>query len=98
MPLRHIVSWRLAAGPVRARLAAEIRERLLTLPSQVPEIRSYEVGVDDEAAADGFDVVLVAEFDDRQALARYAAHPAHQAVAEFIRSAAEARSAVNYRV
>lgn len=98
MPLRHIVSWRVAEGSDRAQLAGEIRDRLLTLPGQVPEIRSYEVGVNDAGAADNFDVVLVAEFDDEDALGRYATNPVHQAVAVFIKSVVDGRSAVDYHV
>lgn len=98
MTIRHVVTWRLAAtdDTVKAEHAAAIRAGLEGLPGVVDDIRSLEVGVNDVPSDGNWDLVLIADFDDADALARYARHPEHQKVAAFIRSVTDQRSAVDF--
>jgi hypothetical protein len=100
MTIRHVVAWKLAAADAatRAEQAAEISRLLHTLPSLVPEIRDLEVGINALELEGNFDVVLIADFDDEDALQRYGAHPEHQKVASYIHSVVADRTAVDYRV
>ncbi|TFD31565.1 Dabb family protein [Cryobacterium cryoconiti] len=94
--IRHIVSWQLSeADPARkAAHAAEIAARLEALVGVVDEIRALRVGADVAGGAN-WDVVLVADFDDLDAVGRYQVHPAHQAAGAFIRSVVSDRMAVD---
>lgn len=100
MTLRHVVSWKLAESDasVRAQQAERIRSGLASLPALVREIRALEVGVDDGSSPRNWDVVLIADYDDEDALRRYAQHPEHVKVAEYIRSVVSERSSVDFTV
>ncbi|GAB3614553.1 Dabb family protein [Humibacter ginsengisoli] len=88
MPLRHVVTWKVAgdSDEERERVKAEFRDRLESLPPQIDVIRRFEVGLNNAGAADNFDVVLVSEFDDEDALQQYIHHPVHQEVVAFVRA------------
>lgn len=94
--IRHVVSWKLAAteSADKASDAAGIIERLRSLVGVVPEIRRLEVGADVAGGAN-WDVVLIADFDDLDAVGRYQVHPSHVTAAAFIRSVTGERMAVD---
>ncbi|MFF1877048.1 Dabb family protein [Leifsonia sp. NPDC058230] len=100
MTIRHVVSWKLATtDPAeRTEQAAAIKRGLESLPPSIPEILALEVGVNVLAPGANFDVVLISDFEDADALARYVAHPDHETVAAYIRSVVGARSAVDFEV
>jgi hypothetical protein len=96
--IRHIVLWKLAAedADTRALHAEQIAERLTSLVPVIDEIEALEVGRNVANPATNWDVALVSEFADAEALERYSVHPAHQEVVEFVRSVTADRSAVDY--
>jgi hypothetical protein len=100
MTIRHVVSWKLAsAEPAeRAEQASAIKHGLEGLPASIPEILSLQVGVNVLNPGANFDVVLISDFDDEDAIARYIAHPEHEKVAAYIRSVVERRSAVDFQL
>jgi Stress responsive A/B Barrel Domain len=95
--IRHVVAWQLAATDPDEKTAhaTRIAAGLSGLVGVVDEIRSLEVGAD-VVGGGNWDVALIIEFDDRDALARYAAHPEHQKLVTFIRSVAAQRMAVDF--
>lgn len=98
MSIRHIVLWKLAAddADTRALHAEQIAERLLALKGVVTEIDHIEVGRNVAYPQSNWDVALISEFADVEALERYQVHPAHQEAAGFIRSVVAERSSVDY--
>ena len=96
MSIRHVVSWRLVAtDPVeKAENAARIIAGLESLVGVVDDIRSLTVGAD-VGGGDNWDVVLIADFDDMEAVARYQAHPEHRMVVARLRPVIAARMAVD---
>ncbi|MDQ1124550.1 Dabb family protein [Microbacterium trichothecenolyticum] len=98
MSIRHIVLWKLAAddADTRALHAEQISERLQGLVGVVTEIEHLEVGQNVAFPHSNWDVALVSEFADVEALQRYQVHPAHQEVAAFVRSVVAERSSVDY--
>lgn len=93
---RHVVMFRWAIG-IDADALSRALDELRRLPERVPEVRAFTVGVDAGIAADNHDCVVVADFDDRAAYERYAAHPVHRAlVSEHLRPLLAARSAVQH--
>ncbi|MCB1297460.1 MAG: Dabb family protein [Microthrixaceae bacterium] len=96
--IRHIVMWRMNAedAPGRAAQAQKVSETLRALKGVVPEI--IDITVEPNVAYEGqnWDVVLVADFADLDALARYIVHPSHEEAATFVRSVAAERAAVDF--
>ncbi|WP_417561670.1 Dabb family protein [Microbacterium sp.] len=100
--LRHVVMWRLAATDpaVRAAQAREIADRLTALVGVVPAIAALSAGPNTGSnEVDGnWDAALVVDVADRDALAAYANHPAHQDVVAYVRGVAADRVAVDFEV
>ena len=98
--LKHIVLWRLkpeAGGRPAAENARELKRRLEALVGSIAEIRELEVGLNTNTSSPAaFDVALYSAFDDEKALAAYQAHPAHQALLEFVRAIVDERCVVDY--
>lgn len=98
MSIRHIVLWKLAAddADTRALHAEQMEERLMALPAQIDEIEHFEVGRNVAYPQTNWDIVLVSEFADVDALERYQVHPAHQDVAVFVRSVVSERAGIDF--
>jgi len=96
--IRHIVLWKLAAddADTRALHAEQIADQLRGLVGVIREIEHLEVGQNVAFPQSNWDVALVSEFADIEALERYQVHPAHQEVAAFVRSVVAERSSVDY--
>lgn len=95
---RHVVL--LSIDPAAGEDAPDrIVAALRSLPSVIPELRSYVVGRDAGLAPDNATVAVVAEFDDEAGYLVYRDHPEHQRViAEQIRPVLLGRSAVQHHV
>ena len=61
---------------------ADLHEALMGLPPKIPEIRSYEGGVDLGLTDATWDYALVADFASTEDFETYARHPAHVEVIE----------------
>ena len=97
--IKHIVMWRLkdtARGNSKSANAERVKEELEALQGRIPGLLSIEAGLDVSATEASADVVLYSEFEDRQALAAYQAHPEHEAVKAFIGEVAARRWVVDY--
>lgn len=100
MTIRHIVMWKLGAdeADTKALHAEEICRRLMALDGVVPEIEAIDVRPNVAYPGKNWDVALVADFADVAALERYAVHPEHQKVVEYVRSVASDRAAIDLPV
>jgi len=99
--IKHIVMWKLkdhAEGADRLANAAEMKRRLDACAHVVPGILAFEVSLAQPGLEATYDVVLYSAFEDRAALAAYAAHPTHQALVPFIGAVREARQCMDYEV
>ena len=90
--LHHIVSIQIP-DPLQAE---EVVRRLQALPGLIPEIVTYEVGLDVVAGPTSYQVGLHSTFEDVDALERYRAHHAHQAVVQLIEEVSTNRVAVDW--
>ena len=96
MGLRHIVTLTFRDGTT-AREAEAIAAALRELPEQIPELRSYVVGVDAGLSEGNASLAVVADFDSVEDWQVYRDHPAHQAViTQQIVPVLEGRSAVQH--
>lgn len=79
--IEHIVlfKWKEEAS---ASAIAQVMEGLRNLPDKIPEIIALSCGENISERSQGFQHGLVVRFSDRDALATYQAHPAHQALVQ----------------
>jgi hypothetical protein len=94
--VRHVVLLTFVEGTTADTVEA-IATALRELPEQIPELRSYVVGVDLDLADDNADLVVVADVDDVDGYLAYRDHPEHQRViAEMIRPILASRTAAQH--
>jgi len=98
--IKHIVMWKLhdfADGASKSENAHRLKQRLEALPQHMPEMKFAEVGINFNASDAAFDVVLVSEFESREALQTYQKHPEHQKViAELLEKIRSEKTVVDY--
>ena len=96
--LRHIVSMRIDADTdeVRQLRSAQLSAALAALPAHIPEIRNLTINANVVVRPGNWDLALIVDFDDAEALEVYREHPEHQKVLELINAIAAERAAVDF--
>ena len=93
---RHVAVFRFTPESTREQHEAVI-VALRTLPSIIPELRDYRVGLDAGLVEGNFEMAVVADFDDEAGWRAYTADAEHQRIiAELIRPILADRSAVQH--
>lgn len=93
--LTHIVLWSFR-DTVPSEERVSLIEAIRALRTQVPSLRSLEVGENrTPARAQGYTHILLETFEDQAGLAAYSSHSAHLPVATRIRDAAAQLLAVD---
>ncbi len=85
--IRHIVMFKIEGFENEAdKLVSctKIKVALEALPSKIPEIRFFQVGLNVNPLPNAFDIVLVSDFESLDTLNIYKKHPAHVEVVNFI--------------
>ena len=98
---KHIVLWKLqenAGGRSRGENARLIKERFEELANMLDGLRQLEVGIDVLHTPDSADIVLYTEFESRAAYEAYYEHPAHKALASFIKDVRVDRRVIDYEL
>ena len=98
--IRHIVLWKLGAddADTRALHAEKVSADLMALRGVVPEILDITVAPNAAYAGQNWDIGLIADFADIEALERYVVHPRHQEVVAYVRSAVSDRASVDFKL
>lgn len=95
---RHIVMFRWAADASDERRARVLRE-LARLGTLIRGLGVLQVATDAGLVAGNFDVVVTVDFADPDGYLAYAQHPEHlRVIAEHIKPAVSARSAIQYEI
>lgn len=97
--IKHIVMWKLkenANGKNKLENAKIIKTNLEILKTVIPEIKYIEVGINSEEFKNNYDVVLISEFESFKDLDIYQKNAEHLKVADFVKSVAESRTAVDF--
>lgn len=92
--LKHIVLLNFKES-VTADQIADLKQSLLALPKVIKEIKSYECG-SDLRPNKAFDFVLVATFDDFDALRRYQVQPDHVEVLNKVKNLSAGIAAADF--
>lgn len=100
MTLRHIVSWKLNGETLEERDAqvARATEALEALPAKVSQIRALSVHKNELNEGTNFDLTLIVDLDDEQALREYAVHPEHLLVVDLMKQIVAVRAVTDFTV
>jgi Stress responsive A/B Barrel Domain len=98
--IKHIVMWNVRGddAAARARNIALLKTEFESLRGRIPGLLHLEIGIDDSRIDYACDVVLITEFESRQALADYAQHPEHLRVRTALGDLRSARHQVDYEI
>ena len=95
--VRHIVLWRLTGVTpyAKAMHASEVKAALESLNGRIPGMIRLEVGFEFSRTPESSDIALSAEFENRDALDAYQAHPEHMKVMPLVRPARTERRMID---
>ena len=101
--LRHVVMWKIApekvpSGSTSGQVAESLAASLRALVGEIPQILSLTAGENCVAAEGNWDLGLVVDVEDEDALRAYATHPQHLLVVEKIKALVAARAALDYDI
>ena len=97
--IKHIVMWTLldnAEGNNKTENAKMLKIKLEALPSQIPVIKYFEVGINNPKTSGNFDVVLISHFNSWQDLDTYINHPIHKELGSFVSKIRKDRAVVDF--
>ena len=93
--LKHVVLMKFKPGAGEERIG-ELEKGLAGLPGAIAEVKSFEFGRDAFHSARSYDLALVADFEDLEAMKRYQVHPSHQAVVKIVLEVTESVVVVDF--
>jgi hypothetical protein len=93
--IKHVVLMKFKPGASEARFA-DLEAGLGALPNAIPEIKTYEFGLDVVRSDRSYDFGLVSSFEDLDALQIYQTHPDHLEVVKLIKELCEKIVAVDF--
>lgn len=98
--LRHTVLLRIDAADaaVRSERSQRLIAALESLPPHIPQIRALAVNANVIEREGNWDLALVVDVDDADALEVYRSHPEHQKVLTLISEVTSNRCAVDFPV
>ena len=97
--ITHVVQWKIkqtALGMDTSALLKKLKADLEALPSEIEDILSLTVGINEADSDAASDVVLLSTFADWDALKRYQVHDSHQRVVSFVKQIVSERRVVDF--
>lgn len=97
--LRHIIMFKLRPCDTELEkdlLLAQLKEKLEQLPSLIPQIKQFEIGLNVRNVPWAYDIVIHSVFHSMDDLEIYQEHPAHQEFIRFNADKSVAKTAVDY--
>ncbi len=99
--VRHIVMWKFkdfADGALKTQNLHQAKTLFEALPAKIPQITSLEIGIDSVHTDSSFDIVLVSDFENTNALRAYQTHPEHIKVVDFLSRVQTSKVVVDYEI
>lgn len=100
--IRHIVMFKFlpeADGRSKKENVKMTADMLLALQGVVPTLKASEVHFGAEGMAESnYDLILIADFESKEALDEYIVHPKHKAVGAFMGPLRESRTCIDYEI
>ncbi len=99
--VRHIVMWKFkdsAEGKSREENIEIVRDGLYSLVGIIDEIKKMELGADISHTDASMDLALLTEFESVEDLKKYAVHPEHVKVADYVKKVTLTRVVLDYNI
>ncbi|MDT8308258.1 MAG: Dabb family protein [Bacteroidales bacterium] len=98
--LRHIVMFKLKGTKEaeKKQYSQQLKSAIEALPESVEQVKFMEVGENINQNPSAYDLVLVSDFENEEALNIYRNHPEHVKVIEIIQSLVASIHVVDYIV
>jgi len=90
--VRHIVFFKLN----NKNDADEVKEKLLTLKDGVKEVKDLEVGINFSDEERAYDIALIVDLENKEALEAYANDKYHQEVIKYLKIKVKTTKIVDY--
>jgi quinol monooxygenase YgiN len=94
--IKHVVVWKIKDQKQKSAHANAVKRALEALRGHIPGMIAIEVGIDIGYDTQADDVVLYAEFEDRDALDGYQNHPLHLDAKAIVKVLTTDRRAVDW--
>ena len=93
--LKHVVFLKFKEGITEAEISG-LEKGLSALPAKIPEIKGFQFGRDVVRSERSYDLALISDFEDLEAMKRYQVHPDHVPVVAMVRSISASILAVDF--
>ena len=94
---RHTIMWKIIESPLEKKDTCEkIKNLLVGLNGKIPGLINIEVGINTLNAENVFDIILINDFENKEAYAAYSQHPEHAQIVPFFKTLKLSRSIVDY--
>ncbi|MBR0352719.1 MAG: Dabb family protein [Oscillospiraceae bacterium] len=100
--LRHIVTYKFlpeAQGRTKAENLEIARGLAAEMGKSISVLKAFRCGTGCEGQkADNYDIILICDLDDLDALAEYKQHPAHKAFGTHCHAVSSGRAAIDFEI
>jgi len=96
--VRHIVMLKLFSNEEKRNNIQILTSKLEKLPQKVEQIKLYEVNKNISPKKNAYDIILISEFENFEALDVYRTHPEHVKVLNVIKKVTEKSAFIDYEV
>ena len=86
--IKHVVMFKVKdfeKESEKLHMMGRIKNELDELPAKIPEIVSFEIGLNYSESPNAYDIVLISEFENNTDLKTYSGHPEHQKIVDLIK-------------
>lgn len=99
--IRHVVIWRFQRQPATGDWHSNLikaKALLDGMQGRLPGVLRLETGINQEESEEGADLLLLMDFQNRDALDMYRNHPVHLEVIAFLRQVRSERRVIDYEI
>jgi hypothetical protein len=94
---RHTIMWKIIESPLEKKETCEkMKELLESLTGKIPGLIKIEVGINTLNADNTFDVILIGDFENKNAYDAYSKHEEHVKIVPFFKDLKLERAIVDY--
>ena len=98
---RHTIMWKIindVENRDKKEVTSKMKELLEGLNGKIPGLIKMEVGINTLGAENVFDVILIGDFENKDAYAAYSQHEEHAKIVPFFKALTLERRIVDYEL
>lgn len=96
--VRYCVMWKFkpSDGKTTKEIAEDVKERYESLMGLIPGLLQVEVGINRNESATAYDAILIADFENWEALTAYKADTMRDNINKYVETLSKTRTRVEY--